>query len=37
MGQVDLHVHTSVSDGKYTPEEIVKKAANLGLKYLSIC
>jgi 3',5'-nucleoside bisphosphate phosphatase len=37
MGQVDLHVHTSVSDGKYTPEEIVKKAANLGLKYLAIC
>jgi predicted metal-dependent phosphoesterase TrpH len=37
MGQVDLHVHTSVSDGKYTPEEIVKKAAGLGLKYLAIC
>lgn len=37
MGQVDLHVHTSVSDGKYTPEEIVKKAAALELKYLAIC
>ncbi|MDD4923269.1 MAG: PHP domain-containing protein [Dehalococcoidales bacterium] len=37
MGQVDLHVHTSVSDGKYTPEEIVIKAANIGLKYLAIC
>lgn len=37
MGQVDLHVHTSVSDGKYTPEEIVKKAAGLGLRYLAIC
>jgi predicted metal-dependent phosphoesterase TrpH len=33
----DLHVHTSVSDGKYTPEEIVKKAASRGLKYLAIC
>ncbi len=37
MGYVDLHVHTSVSDGRYTPEEIVKKAAGLGLKYLAIC
>jgi predicted metal-dependent phosphoesterase TrpH len=37
MGQIDLHVHTSVSDGKYTPEEIVKKAAELELKYLAIC
>ncbi|MFA5629407.1 MAG: PHP domain-containing protein [Dehalococcoidales bacterium] len=37
MGLADLHVHTSVSDGKYTPEEIVKKAAALGLKYLAIC
>ncbi len=37
MGQVDLHVHTSVSDGKYTPEEIVRKSALLGLKYLAIC
>ncbi|NLL89587.1 MAG: PHP domain-containing protein [Dehalococcoidales bacterium] len=37
MGQVDLHVHTSVSDGKYTPEEIVEKAAARGLKYLAIC
>jgi predicted metal-dependent phosphoesterase TrpH len=33
----DLHVHTSVSDGKYTPEEIVRRAAALGLKYLAIC
>jgi predicted metal-dependent phosphoesterase TrpH len=37
MGQVDLHVHTSVSDGKYPPEEIVRKAAVIGLKYLAIC
>jgi len=33
----DLHVHTSVSDGKYTPEEIVRRAAAFGLKYLAIC
>lgn len=37
MGQVDLHVHTSVSDGRHTPEEIVRKAASVGLKYLAIC
>jgi predicted metal-dependent phosphoesterase TrpH len=37
MGLVDLHVHTSVSDGKYTPQEIVRKAAAIGLKYLAIC
>ncbi|MDD4873964.1 MAG: PHP domain-containing protein [Dehalococcoidales bacterium] len=37
MGQVDLHVHTSVSDGKYTPEEVIKKAAGLGLNYMAIC
>jgi predicted metal-dependent phosphoesterase TrpH len=37
MGLADLHVHTSVSDGKYSPEAIVKKAAALGLKYLAIC
>jgi predicted metal-dependent phosphoesterase TrpH len=37
MGQVDLHVHTSVSDGKFSPEEIVRKAAGLELEYLAIC
>jgi predicted metal-dependent phosphoesterase TrpH len=33
---VDLHVHSTASDGKYTPEAIVSKAAGLGLKYLSL-
>jgi predicted metal-dependent phosphoesterase TrpH len=37
MGLADLHVHTSVSDGKHTPEEIVNKAAAIGLRYLAIC
>ncbi|MFC1967738.1 PHP domain-containing protein [Chloroflexota bacterium] len=36
MSKVDLHVHSSVSDGKYTPPEIVGKAAALGLSYISL-
>jgi len=33
---VDLHVHSTASDGKYTPEEIVRKAAALGLRYIAL-
>lgn len=36
MSRVDLHVHSNVSDGKYTPEEIVAKAAEIGLAYFSL-
>ena len=36
MSLVDLHVHSTASDGKYAPEAIVSKAAGLGLKYLSL-
>ena len=36
MGQVDLHVHTTVSDGKYSPEEIINKAAALGLTTVAL-
>jgi len=35
-GKVDLHVHTNVSDGKYTPAELVKMAAENGLGLLAI-
>ena len=37
MNKVDLHVHTTASDGKFTPAEIVRKAREVGLLYLGIC
>ncbi len=37
MNKVDLHIHTNASDGKFTPAEIVHKAAEAGLQYISIC
>lgn len=32
----DLHIHTTASDGKYTPEELIKQAKEAGLTYVSI-
>ncbi len=37
MSRIDLHIHTCESDGKYTPQEIVAKAAQAGLKVMAIC
>jgi len=37
MSRVDLHVHTTASDGKFTPAEIVCKAREAGLLYIGIC
>jgi predicted metal-dependent phosphoesterase TrpH len=34
--KVDLHVHTTASDGRLTPEEIVQRAAEQGLAYVAI-
>ncbi len=34
--KTDLHVHTKASDGAYTPTEIVKLAADKGIKLLAI-
>lgn len=31
MNYIDLHVHSSASDGSFTPEEVVKLAKNAGL------
>lgn len=33
---IDLHMHTNNSDGSDTTEELIKKAENLKLKYISI-
>lgn len=33
---IDFHIHTKMSDGQYSPAEIVKKCANLGISVFSI-
>jgi len=37
VSKVDLHIHTTASDGKFTPAEIVRKSAACGLAYIGIC
>lgn len=36
MSRVDLHLHSTASDGKYSPATLVAKAAELGLKVISL-
>ncbi len=36
MSKVDLHIHSSVSDGQLSPADIVCKAAELGLTVIAI-
>ncbi len=36
VGRVDLHLHTTASDGKYSPAEVVRRAAGLGLSVIAI-
>ncbi|MDO8568933.1 MAG: PHP domain-containing protein [Dehalococcoidales bacterium] len=36
MGKIDLHVHSTASDGRFSPEEVVRKAAGLGLTILAL-
>lgn len=36
MGTVDLHLHTTVSDGTLTPSALVRRAAARGLKYIAV-
>lgn len=36
MSEVDLHIHTNVSDGADSPEDIIHLACEHGLKYISI-
>jgi predicted metal-dependent phosphoesterase TrpH len=37
VGKIDLHIHTSASDGKFTPAEVVRKAWEQGMLYIAIC
>jgi predicted metal-dependent phosphoesterase TrpH len=37
VSKVDLHIHTTASDGKYSASEIVRKAYENGLTYIAIC
>lgn len=36
MGQADLHIHSTASDGRLTPAEVVKEAAERGLKFIAL-
>jgi predicted metal-dependent phosphoesterase TrpH len=36
VSQVDLHIHSTASDGKFSPEAIVNKAAALGLTVIAL-
>ena len=36
MREIDLHVHTTASDGTCTPAEVVALAHNIGLKAVAI-
>jgi len=36
VSKVDLHLHTTVSDGRFSPAEIVHKAAELGLAIIAL-
>ena len=34
--KADLHLHTTASDGRLSPQEVVRKAARLGLEVIAI-
>lgn len=36
VNSIDLHIHTTASDGKDSPEQIIQKAEKLGLSLISI-
>jgi 3',5'-nucleoside bisphosphate phosphatase len=36
MSRVDLHIHSTVSDGRFTPAEVVRKAAARGLSAMAL-
>jgi len=36
VSRVDLHIHSNASDGRYSPEELVVKAVELGLSVIAL-
>lgn len=36
MGPADLHLHSNASDGRFTPAQVVRRAAQAGLKYMAL-
>ena len=36
MSQVDLHLHSTASDGRLSPAEVVRKSAGLGLTVIAL-
>lgn len=36
MGKIDLHIHSTASDGKFSPADIVHKSAELGLGVIAL-
>ena len=36
IGRIDLHIHTTVSDGTDTPEELIKKVGEAGISVFSV-
>ena len=36
MKRIDLHIHTTASDGTFTPEEVVREASRIGLAAVAI-
>lgn len=36
MSKVDLHIHSNVSDGRFSPEEVVRKSAEAGLTVIAL-
>lgn len=37
MGKVDLHIHSTASDGSFSPVEIVRKSWESGLTHIALC
>lgn len=36
MSEIDLHIHSTASDGRHSPQEIVHKAVGLGLEVIAL-